>query len=101
MSGVTLKGRRSSTELRCGLGIMGVDRVVGRGRLGWFGHVERKGAGDWVSKCRNFVVVGGVTKGRPRKTWVECVKEDMKEGGVKKEDEQNRALWSRAIVGNV
>ena len=54
MSGVTLKDKRSSAELRRGLGIVGVDRVVRRGRLRWFGHVERKEAGDWVSKCRNF-----------------------------------------------
>src|SRR3989442_846438 len=59
-------------HLRRGLGIVGVDRVVRRGRLRWFGHVERKEAGDWVSKCRNLEVVGGVRKGRPRKTWMEC-----------------------------
>src|SRR3989441_7327005 len=46
MSGVTLKDRRSSEELRRGLGILGVDRVVRRGRLRWFG---RKEADHWVS----------------------------------------------------
>src|SRR2546425_5779586 len=101
MSGVTLKDRRSSEELRSGLGTVGVDRVVRRGRLRWFGHVERKEAGDWISKCRKLEVVGAVRKGRPRKTWMECVKEDMKECGLKKEDAQDRPLWSRSIVGNV
>src|SRR5437899_398898 len=101
MSGVTLKDRRSSEKLRCGLGIEGVEEVVRRGRLRWFGHVERKEADDWVSKCRNLVVVGGVRKGRPRKTWMECVKEDMDECGLKKEDAQDRSLWRRLIVGNV
>ena len=33
--------------------------------------MERKEADDWVSKCRNLVVVGGVKKGRPRKTWMD------------------------------
>src|SRR5437867_8336773 len=94
MSGVTLKDRRSSEELRRGLGIVGVDSVVRRGRLRWFGHVERKEADDWVSKCRNLEVVGGVRIGRSRKTWMECVKKDMKECGLKKEDAQNRPLWS-------
>src|SRR3989442_1598363 len=42
ISGVTLKDRRSSDELRRGLGIVGVARVVRSGRLRWFGHVERK-----------------------------------------------------------
>src|SRR5437867_12065262 len=98
MSGVTLKDRRSSEKLRRGLGIVGVDRVVRRDRLRWFGHVERKEAGDWVSNCRNLEVVGGVRKGRPRKSWMECVKEDMKECGLKKEDAQNRPLCSARLT---
>src|SRR5207247_1589559 len=95
MSGVTLKDRISSEELRLGLGIVGVDRVVRRGRLRWFGHVERKEADDCVSTCRNLEMEGGVRgKGRGRKTWMECVKKDMKDCGLKKEDAQNSSLWS-------
>src|SRR3989442_11107345 len=93
MSGVTLRDIRSSEKFRRGLGIVGVDRVVRRGRLRWFEHVERKEADDWVSKCRNLEVVGGVRrKGRGRKTWIECVKKDMKECGLNKEVAQNRPL---------
>src|SRR6184192_3077346 len=51
MSGVTLKDRRTCEKLRPGLGIENVDRVVSPGRLIWYGHVERKNADDWVSKC--------------------------------------------------
>ena len=41
-------------------------------------------------------MVGGVRgKGRDRKTWMECVKKDIKECGLKMEDAQNRPLWSR------
>src|SRR3989442_1930394 len=101
MSGVTLKDRRPSEELRLGLGIEGVEEVVRRGRLRWIGHVERKEADDLVSKWRNLEVVGGVRRGRPRMTWMECVKEDMKECGLRKEDAQDRSVWSRSIVGNV
>ena len=32
--------------------------VVRRGRLRWFGHVEHKSEDDWMSACRNVVVVG-------------------------------------------
>src|SRR5437899_5192873 len=101
MSGVSLKDRRTSEELRSGLGIVGVDRVVRHGRLRWFGHMERKEADDWVSKCRNLEVVGGVKKVGSRKTLMQCVKKDMRECGLKKEDAQDRSVWSRSIVGNV
>jgi len=44
--------RSNSEELRNRLGIECVVDVVRRG-IRWFGHVERKGAKDWVSGCRN------------------------------------------------
>src|SRR3989441_5543272 len=100
-SGGTLKDRRRTNDLRKGLGIESVDRVVSRGRLRWFGHVERKGADDWVSECRRLEVVGGVGKGGNRKTWMKCVKDDMEELGLRKEDAQDRIYWRDSIVGNV
>ena len=45
-----------TVEQRRRLGIEGVVEVMRRGRLRWFGHVERKADGDWVSACRNFEV---------------------------------------------
>src|SRR5437867_180448 len=94
MSGVTLKDRRTCEELKQGLGIESVDRVVSRGRLKWYGHVECKNADDWVYKCRDLEVVGGVRKVGDKKTWIDCVTTDMTKIGLKREDAQNRSLWS-------
>jgi hypothetical protein len=49
MCGVTLRDRVPMVELRRRLGIEGVMEVMRRGRLRWFGHVERKEVDDWVS----------------------------------------------------
>ena len=54
------------------LGVQSVAEVVRRGRLRWFGHVERKNEDDWVSACRNVVVAGVRCAGRGRKTWRVC-----------------------------
>src|SRR6267154_2675275 len=94
MSGVTMKDRRTCEKLRQGLGIESVESVVGRGRLRWYGHVERKAAVDWVFKCRNLEVEGVIGRDRGRKTWLECVATDMKRFDLKKEDAQDRSLWS-------
>src|SRR6267154_695821 len=59
-----MKDRKTSEGPRQGWGIESVDRVVSRGRLRWYGHVERKAADDWVSKCRNLEVEGNIRKGR-------------------------------------
>src|SRR6267154_824799 len=97
MSGVTMKDRKTSEERRQGLGIDSVDRVVSRGRLRWYGHVERKAADDWVSKCRSLEVEGNVRKGRGTKAWVECVATDMRGFSLKMEDAQDRSLSSSKI----
>jgi len=39
---------------------------------------------DWISTCRELQVVGTKGKGRGRKTWNECVKEDIKRLGLRK-----------------
>src|SRR5207244_1030415 len=83
MCGVKLSDRKRSEYLRSRLGIECVVEVVRRGRLRWFGHVERMVGGEWVSACRNVKVKGKGCKGRPRKTWLECVKDDMKELNLK------------------
>ena len=51
--------RRCSEDLCNLLGINCVADVVRRGRLRWFGHLERKSVDDWVSACRGLVVGGG------------------------------------------
>src|SRR6267154_423462 len=94
MSGVTMKDRRSCEKLRQEFNIESVDSIVSRGRLRWYGHVERKTAVDWVSKCRNLEVEGVTRKARGRKTWLECVAMDMKRAGLKKEDAQDQSLSS-------
>ena len=43
------------------------------GRLRWFEHLDRKSVDDWVTVCREVEVAGVRCRGRNRKTWKECV----------------------------
>src|SRR5277367_2623468 len=97
MCGVTLKHRQRSQDLLERLGIVGVAERVRRGRLRWFGHVERKNADDWVKKCREMVVEGSKSRGRNKKTWMECVEGDMLKLGLSRVDAQDRERWRRGI----
>jgi hypothetical protein len=96
--GVTLKDRKSSDELLGPLGVEDVVEVARRGRLLSFGYVERKSQFDWVRMCRDLVVEGTRRKGRGRKTWQECVKEDMKRMGLRC-DAQDRTMWRNGVFG--
>ena len=97
--GVTLKNRITSEELRNRLSIEAVTEIVRCGRLRWFGHVERKADDAWVTKCTKVEVVGKVGKGRGRKSWLQCVNSDMKDLGLRVEEDQDRQLWRRKIFG--
>ena len=68
MCGVSLKDKKRSEDLYSLSGVQSVARVVRRGRLRWFGHVECKNGDDWVSACKNVVVAGVRWVGRGRKT---------------------------------
>ena len=73
--------------------------LVHQRRLKWFGRVERKDADVWVSACRNMVVSG--ERGRGRKTWKECVADDMRQLRLRQEDAQDRAAWRNGILETV
>ena len=50
---------------------------------------------DWVSACRSMVVecVKGRGRGRPRKTWRQCVDEDMAKLQIS-------VIWRNGTLGN-
>ena len=93
MCGVSLKDRKHSEDLYNLLGINCVADVVRRGRLRWFEHLERKSVDDWVSACRGLVVEGTRGRGRSRKTWEHCVRDDMKLLGLHPEWAVFRDMW--------
>ena len=99
LCGVSLKDRKRSVDLYSLLGVESVAEVVRRGRLRWFGHLDRKSGDDWVSACRNVVVAGVRCVGRGRKTWRECVKDDMDKLGLHSEWVVFRDMWRSLISG--
>ena len=58
--------------------------------LRWFGHVERKDDDDWVKRWITWEVEGIRLRGRPKKTWWDCVKNDVESLGLSQEDVQFR-----------
>ena len=57
------KRRKSAHSSR----VRDVADVDKKRRLGWFGHLEKKDEGDWVSAYRNKAVPGNAGKSRPGK----------------------------------
>ena len=65
----------------------------------WFGHVERKDDNDWVKRCITWEVEGIRPRECLKKTWWDCVKNDMESLGLSEKDGQSRNKWRRRIKG--
>jgi len=74
--------------------------MIKNSRLRWFGHVERNENNDWI-KCCMTSEVEGVKRGCPKKTWCDCVKDDMENLDVFQKDAQFRNKWKRRIKGEL
>src|SRR5271163_82579 len=102
MSGVSLKEKRCSADLRASMGLDAMGEVVRRNRLRWLGHVLRKDPNDWVRKCVDFEVEGKRSRGRPVKTWQrsgDVVEKDMKVRGLKRDDAVDRERCRAGVHG--
>jgi hypothetical protein len=100
MCGVSLRERKTSDELRRMMGIESVMDVVKRGRLRWMGHVLRKDENDWVRAVMELNVEGSRARGRPKRTWLNVVEEDMRVRGLTRGDAYDREKWRRLSWGS-
>ena len=57
--------------------------------------------GDWVLACKKVEMAGARCKGRKRKTWKECVGDDMKVLGLHSEWVVLRDVWIDFLWANV
>ena len=63
------------------------------GRLRWYGHVMRRYQEYVRRKIIEMELPGKRKKGRPKRRFLDVVKEDMEEVGARETDVENRMLW--------
>ena len=73
--------------------------MIKKSRLRQFRHVELKDDMDWVKRCITWEVKGIRLTGHPKKTWWDCVKNDMESLGLSQKLSQSRNKWRRRIKG--
>ena len=59
--------------------------------------LNEKDDNDWVKRCITSEVEGIRQIGRPRKTWWDCVKNDMENLGLSQKEVQFKNKWRRRI----
>ena len=85
----------SMDELHSKLGICDLAILVRERRLRWFGHVMR--SNGEINRVRSRPVPGRKGPGRPKKTWEECVKQDLKVCGLSEAGTQDRLSWRSSV----
>ncbi|KAI5090197.1 hypothetical protein C0J45_20332, partial [Silurus meridionalis] len=70
---------------------------VREARLRWFGHVQRRDMDYIGRRMLRMEPPGRRKRGRPRRRFMDVVREDMQVVGVKEADVEDRVVWRRMI----
>ena len=98
MYGVRLVDRVSTDVLHGRVGV--VVRIDDQNCLRWYGHVMRGDINSQINEAMEVEVTGKRKKGRPRKSWEECVKKDLEQYGLRRENAYFQKKWQEQIRAN-
>ena len=92
------EGRVQNEVIRDRVGVARIEEKLTQHRLRWFGHVQQRPP---EAPVRNGVLVRVDNvkrgRGRPKLTWDESVKRDIKDWNISKEIALDRSAWRLAI----
>ena len=100
--------------LRFSLGVTRLDRIrnelirgtahvakfgnkVREARLRWFGHVQRREEEHIGRRVLMMEPPGRRRRGRPKRRYMDVIREDMRDAGVRREDAGDRRRWKQMI----
>ena len=80
--------------------ISGVEMVMRKRRINWFGHIMRRDVSDLLSRIQMVTAPGRRPRGWPKKTWKQTVEEGLRELGLSGETATDRYEF-RTIVNRL
>ena len=100
--GVTRKDKIRNKHIRSIVKVERLGMKMREGRLRWYGHVMRTDQ-EYVGRKMMEMELPGKRRGRPKRRFLDVVKEDMGEVGVKETDVEDRknddTLWPPLTKG--
>ena len=95
--GVTRKDKIRNKHIRDTVKVERLGMKMREGRLRWYGHVMRRDQEYVGRKMMEMELPGKRKRGRPRRRFLDGVKEDMEEVGAKETDIGDRKMWRMMI----
>ena len=91
--GVTKKDKIRNEHIRSTVKVERLGIKMREGRLRWYGHVMRRDQEYVGRKIMETELPRKRKRGTPKRRFLDVVKEDMKEVGVKEMDIEDRKMW--------
>ena len=95
--GLTRKDKIRNEYIRSTVEVQRLGMKMREGRLRWYGHVMRRDKEYVARKMIEMELPGKRRRGRPKRRFLNLVKEDMGEVGEKETDVEDRMLWRQII----
>ena len=95
--GVTRKDKIRNEHIRSTLKVEHLGMKMREGRLRWYGHVMMRDQEYVGRKMMEMELPGKRRRGRPKRRFLDVVKEDMGEVGAKETDVEDRKMWRMMI----
>ena len=95
--GVTRKDKIRNKQIRSTVKVERLGMKMREDRLRWYGHVMRRDQEYLGRKMMEMELPGKRRRGRPKRRFLDVLKEDMKEVGVKEMEIEDRKMWRMMI----
>ena len=87
----------SNEEIRERAKLEAISVSMRRRRLQWFGQVRRRDREEDIRMVAEMRVQGKRKRGRPKRRWMDTIKDDMRRWGLEEEDTEDRSTWRSLI----
>ena len=95
--GVTRKDKMRNEHIRSTVKVEQLEMKMREGWRRWYGHVMRRDQEYVGRKMMEMELLGKRKRGRPKRRFLDVMKEDMGEAGVKETDVKDRKMWRKMI----
>ena len=95
--GVTRKDKVRNEYIRSTVKVKRLGMKMRESRLRWYGHVMRRDQEYVGRRMMEMELPGKRRRGRPKRRFLDIVKEDMGEVGAKETDVEDRKVWRMII----
>ena len=84
--------------IRGRIGVASIEDKIRETRLRWFGHIRRRNMDAPVRRCEKLERPDYKrSRGRPKNSWSEVIRHDLKTLGLVEDMTQDRRLWRSRI----